>query len=136
MNFDWQNYLRLAEYMNENIGAFPDKEACCRASISRSYYSVFCTIRNYIKANDNKEFSNSAHEAISKYLMGGNDKIRQKIGRQLNGLFQDRVRADYYDFWNKSQNTVMTAQKSVKLAKRILCGLDDLKANHKKNKDR
>ncbi|MDM8552612.1 HEPN domain-containing protein [Desulfobacterales bacterium HSG2] len=126
MNFDWQDYLKLAEYMNKNIDAFPNKEACCRASISRAYYSVFCTVRNYIKKNDGEEFSGSSHEAIPRYLMNSNNKIRQRIGRQLKNFSQDRVRADYYDSWNKPQNTVLTAQKSASLAKRILSGLDDL----------
>ncbi|QTA83055.1 Uncharacterized protein dnl_54480 [Desulfonema limicola] len=134
MSFDWRNYKILAEYLYKNVNAFPDREACFRALISRAYYSVFCSVRDYIKQTYGISFTKSEHQAIPLYLKKTNDKLQQKIGRQLEGFFDDRVNADYKENWHNKQNIVMTAGKSLKIANDIFKCLDELNSSSKRKK--
>jgi uncharacterized protein (UPF0332 family) len=47
MNFDWKEYLTLAERLQMDGG-----QACFRSSISRAYYAAFCIARDKVGLKD------------------------------------------------------------------------------------
>jgi hypothetical protein len=125
MNFDWQQYLSLAEYMDAHIDDFPDAEACYRSVISRAYYAAMCLCRNYVKVHDDKEFHGDIHKTLQNYLKENpHNKIRNRIGNQLQRLHRNRIKADYYDDMHES--AVRQAGKALSLATRIIENLSRL----------
>jgi uncharacterized protein (UPF0332 family) len=125
MSFDWEQYLSLAEYMQGHVADFPDAEACYRSVISRAYYAAMCLCRNYVKEHEGKEFSGDIHKALQNYLKENpHNKIRTRIGNQLQQLHQDRVKADYYD--DMRESPVYKAGKALIQAKKIINNLSYL----------
>lgn len=98
MSFDWQNYLIVAkELCGRANGEMPTQEAKLRCAISRSYYSAFCSSKNFIKSKGqvfNKE--KNIHEEVKKWF-AGNDKDRDylNIANNLDRLRIARNKADY-----------------------------------------
>ena len=125
MSFDWQQYLSLAEYMNAHVNEFPDAEACYRSVISRAYYAAMCLCRNYVKVHDGKEFHGDIHKALQNYLKENpHNKIRSRIGNQLQRLHRNRIQADYYD--DIHEQPAYKASKALTQAKRIIENISKL----------
>jgi len=124
MSFNWSSYLELADFILNKIDDFPDDEAVCRSVISRAYYAMFCLARNYVRDTDNHEFHGNDHKKLQVYLKGDPDKIRKKLGHQLEALHQERIKADYYD--SLDEKPINKAQKALASAKRIKASLDML----------
>lgn len=125
MGFNWKKYLELAECITSNSDRFPDKEACCRASVSRAYYAAFCTTCVYLEQADKDKFTcGRSHQGVQSHLMNGGTK-RRTIALQLKSFHFDRVTADYYDNI-KRQSPNALATKAIWKAKKILEEVDEL----------
>ena len=125
MSFNWYHYFSIAEYMKAHVEEFPDAEACYRSAISRAYYAAMCLCRNYVKEHDGKEFHGDIHKALQNYLKENpHNKIRARIGNQLQKLHQDRIKADYYDELHESPAS--KAGKALVQARRIIENLSKL----------
>ena len=126
MSFDWKKYLELAECITKNLDKFPDKEACCRASVSRAYYAAFCTTCRILKETENFEYRRGgSHSDLQDYLQNGGDKLRRKIATRFKSFHFDRVTADYYDTI-KRQSPIAMATKAIWTANKILEEVDAL----------
>lgn len=118
--FDWKEFFRTAQYMNQNVEDFPNKEACYRTVISRAYYAAFRLSQNYIKDKHNRSWSNNEHQEVPRYLQTKkHDHALVKAGSQLIRLRQDRQKADYYDYLG-IESPSLKARKSLKLAEDII----------------
>lgn len=96
MPFDWQEYLRLAEKLLENPGAAMHAEAAGRSAVSRAYYSVYCSVRNYASAHDG--YIPLGESEDHKLLVQHFDRTnRGDVARQLQQLRRWRNDADYAD---------------------------------------
>ena len=91
MPFSWGEYLRLAE----ELGQRTDDQASLRSAISRAYYAVFCTARDFLEREGIPLPSVSLHVAVWQDFQ--NDPRRQwvNIGRLGERLRYARTRADY-----------------------------------------
>ena len=71
MSFAWAAYLTLAEALFRERVTFADKEACCRAAISRAYYAAFCAARNHARDNEGLTLPRSdrigVHQVVINY---------------------------------------------------------------------
>ena len=122
MNFDWSNYLKLADFMyqkasNAESDCF-NKEAFCRCSISRAYYSVFCLARNFLEDKKQITYSSDEHRKVQEYFLNTNKSEFKTIGNRLKMLHQDRKIAEYHNSFT-SETPIKKAQKSIKVAKKI-----------------
>jgi len=91
MNFDWKDFVRLAEnLMNHN------DEASLRSAISRAYYGVFCISRNKkgFKNYKLKKGENIHWIIINKYK-NSHDKNEKIVGKYLDDLRRNRNYSDY-----------------------------------------
>jgi len=127
MSFNWEKYLELAEYIYKNSDSLPDKEAGYRASASRAYYAVFCTIRRYVRGADGKEYKGGdAHKKVQERLKKSRDPLRRTIGNQLEKLHLKRIKADYYDVLRETPYNL--AKDSISHAKKIISEIKELSA--------
>ena len=124
MSFDWQNYLRLAQYMMDRAVEFPETEACYRSVVSRAYYSVFCLARNCVSEFDGENFYGNDHQALQDHFMSHTHRARTRLGNKLGQLHQDRKKADYDD--DLGEAPVNKAGKALRQANEILEGLAQL----------
>ena len=115
--FDWGKYLELALSLGES-----SDEASARSAVSRAYYAVFCSARNWLKENEQDFFmtpSGENHKIVWDYFNQGPQRLRKKIatdGRRLRG---QRNTADYDDevtgLDNMKNAALMRAQNLLKL---------------------
>lgn len=121
MNFDWSHYLKLAEILVNNTKNTPLEEAAYRAAISRAYYAVFCSCRNFVRTQSDKIIladDATDHGTVRRYFREQSDKELQKIGRLLGNLRDDRNSADYNDEYYG--NLAKDSTKVIKQAKQVL----------------
>ena len=111
MIFDWYQYLVLAEYMYDNRDTFPDREACLRAVISKSYYAAFCSARNCARDFDRLDLDKSAqdHSSVKKHFIRAADPKNRQIGNFLDRLRDLRNNADYSDTIDKLEELAKAA---------------------------
>lgn len=98
--FDWSHYLDLAGNLAGEISDTPEEEAKARTSISRSYYCVYHTARQYLREegdiNIDKKIPDP-HRYVIEQLKGRVETKMSRIGNQLERLKNDRVMADYHE---------------------------------------
>jgi uncharacterized protein (UPF0332 family) len=88
MNFDWKDYVYLAEDLLKR-----PEESCLRSAISRAYYGVFGIARNM---KGYKEFARSnIHWKVINGYKNSAVKNERNIGRILDKLRRSRNDADY-----------------------------------------
>ncbi|WP_017662604.1 HEPN domain-containing protein [Baaleninema simplex] len=98
-NFDGKNFLVLAEKILKN-SQFPS-EASYRTSISRAYYAVFLTAREYIKVKNPTNWQNiitrggNVHKKVKNYYASRFGNNGKRITNKLNSLRKKRNNADY-----------------------------------------
>jgi len=99
MTFDWQEYLFLAKNLYDNSDSFADKEACLRASISRSYYAAFCKARNCAIHYDTHSIGReqNVHGEVKKFYINSPNPQKKQVGNLLDRLRKLRNDADYED---------------------------------------
>lgn len=91
--FEWEDYRKIA---NELL--MHDDEAYIRCAISRHYYSIFGSTRQYlINDKHQHEFKNgrNIHERIYKELINSNDLNEFELGEIIGFLRKMRNHADY-----------------------------------------
>jgi uncharacterized protein (UPF0332 family) len=99
MSFDWKDYIKLAEKLQNETNKNSIEEAYYRSMISRSYYGVFCISR--IKAG--LEFYRpiprtgdpGVHEKVISYYKSSKIREEKLIGKFLDDLRKERNDADY-----------------------------------------
>jgi len=117
MQFDWREYLNLAQSLAQSTYCF-NQEAAFRCATSRAYYAAFCYARNY--ARDKQDFSptykSEDHRLIRKHFKG---KGMCKIVRFLENLRQWRNDCDYDDIVPNvsllAKNAINEAQKLINI---------------------
>jgi len=99
VTFPWVEYLGVAEALLQHRGTFAHEEACCRASISRAYYAVFCAARNYAGAVEGLQMMGTGgdHWHVQRHFQQGLSREHQTLGRLLALRRRARNRADYAD---------------------------------------
>ena len=128
MNFNWTEYLVVANHLYEN--PFQDaKDATYRTAISRAYYSAYWTARIYIEKETGYRPKSDVHKSVIKFLLisniyGKNNIYIRDIGLDLQNLLAHRRYADY-DSMVKS-NLKSMAEDSLHLAQEIIDGITSL----------
>ena len=91
MNFNWKEYINLAEELVE----FSD-EAKLRTAISRAYYGAFCLARNKkgLKSYKPQKGENIHWKVINEYKRSP-DYNEKFVGNTLDKLRKNRNDADY-----------------------------------------
>jgi uncharacterized protein (UPF0332 family) len=102
------------------------EEASLRSAISRAYYAAFLVARNF--GRDRREFTLTGtgrdHWLVMNYFRSSPDRIRRKIGLDLDRLYDYRTSADYDDVL--AGRPVALAQSSVAMARNVLNALNSL----------
>ena len=119
MTFAWVEYLELADVLLANRNTFAEEEACCRASISRAYYAVFCAARNQAAINEGLQLSGTGddHRRVHRHFEQGRSRDHRRLGQLLSLLRLHRNRADYDDdmlqvVWN-AQLALVSARQAM-----------------------
>src|SRR5580704_12360231 len=90
MEFDWNNYFKLAEELAQR-----NEEAAKRTAISRAYYSAFHDAMARAEKNCGPKQGGNSHEwCWNKYYLSRNDDCT-KLAIDGNRLKAQRVEADY-----------------------------------------
>lgn len=126
---DWREYLRIAQNLHDNKGDLATAEACCRASISRSFFAAFnlAAIRLKTAERGTPAYGGSQQKVIEYYSQHPN-KTRSKIGSKLDRLKDLRAESDYeYYYGKKAINDYPSASgNSLKNAASIIGLIDSL----------
>ena len=69
------------------------------SSVSRAYYAAFCKARNYLRDIEGRSIPSTgdAHVFVRDEFRYSADRLRRKIGNNLNRLRIDRNKVDYDD---------------------------------------
>ena len=98
MSFDWSDYLTLANELAPRPIDRTTAEAKLRSAISRAYYANHCKARNYLRDHEDlatpREY---VHRFVIEQFSSSPDRNRRDIGKDLNRLKIDRIKADYDD---------------------------------------
>ncbi|MCL4841263.1 MAG: hypothetical protein KJZ79_05460 [Bryobacteraceae bacterium] len=93
MEFDWREYLRLAERLRQS-----GEEAALRTALSRTYYWVYHLSRLYAEENSYSERTapgRGSHEKLWKWCEAQSDLRLKKLGFNGNRMRKLRNNADY-----------------------------------------
>jgi len=99
MNFDWSEYLNLAKELAGHAVSRAGQEARLRVAISRAYYAAFCKCRNHLRDKEvhHVPSGSRAHQYVRDQFKRSPNKLRKRIGYNLERLRSDRNKADYDD---------------------------------------
>lgn len=126
MSFDWADFLTLADALVRDPNLPGPEEASLRSAISRAYYAAFHIARNF--GRDRREFTPTGtgrdHWLVMNHFKSSPDRIRRKIGLDLDRLYGNRTSADYDDIL--AGRPVALAQSSVAMARNVLNALNSL----------
>ena len=127
MSFAWAAYLTLAEALFRERVTFADKEACCRAAISRAYYAAFGAARNHARDSEGLTLSHTAsdHQSVPRHYRQGSNLHRRAINAHLRRLRDERNRADYND--PNIQQVDDVARNALNRARQVFTLLDQLR---------
>ncbi len=68
-----------------------------RTIIGRCYYAAFSHVRGHDSAKGfQREEDQGVHGALIRHLVSSDDSNIRYAGRKLRGLYQARIKADYY----------------------------------------
>ena len=126
MNFDWKEYLVLAESLQENHGALASSEASLRSATSRAYYAAFQCALNFAKKEGFRpSFTGNDHGTVRKHFRNHKtNKTRNKISVELDRMYKNRGQADYDQDLRTSPSNL--AYYTINMAKSVLENLDSL----------
>lgn len=117
VSFDWSEYLVLAKEL-----AACEAEAQRRSSISRAYYSAFCSARDWlVKHDSNFRIPNDgeSHAAVWKYFEQAPDRRKVQVGREGFKLKRSRQDADYNSKYGEWRNVESIKAELIR-AERVL----------------
>ena len=126
MSFDWADFLTLADALVRDPNSPGPEEASLCTAISRAYYAAFRVARNF--GRDRGEFTPTEtgrdHWLVMNYFRSSPDRIRRKIGLNLDRLYDNRTSADYDD--TLAGRPIALARSSVAVARNMLNALNSL----------
>jgi uncharacterized protein (UPF0332 family) len=126
MSFNWVDFLTLADALVRDPNSPGPEEASLRSAISRAYYAAFHVARNF--GRDRGEFiptgTGQDHWLVMNHFRSSPDRIRRKIGLDLDRLYDNRASADYDDVL--AGRPIALAQSSVAVARNVLNALNSL----------
>ena len=126
MSFNWADFLTLAGALVRDPNSPGPEEASVRSAISRAYYAAFRVARNF--GRDRGEFTPTEtgrdHWLVKHHFMLSSDRTRQKVGLDLDRLYDYRTSADYDDVL--VGRPISLAQSSVAVARNVLNTLNSL----------
>lgn len=126
--FNWREYLQLAEHW-----ATLPEEGNQRSAVSRAYYAVFCSCRNWIREH-RPEVSltnrGSVHQEVWKLFEYSGDKQLERIGQTLKRLRRARNQADYDDEAQFLSQSINQSLQDAELIFNLLSQLKPLPKNH------
>jgi len=95
MSFDWNEYFTLAQELSQAKGGTrAAHEARLRSAVSRSYYSVFCSARNYLTRKNVRPPKQEIHMFVKDQYLNSTDTAKRQIGSNLDRLRIYRNKAD------------------------------------------
>lgn len=108
MSFDWNEYFTLAQELSQAKGGTRTAhEARVRSAISRSYYSVFCSARNYLIRKNVRPPKQEIHMFVKDQYLNSPVTAKRQIGSNLDRLRIYRNKADYEDAFDGLDNTAV-----------------------------
>ena len=124
MNFDWRDYLTLAERSTAEPNIWNVPEAVFRSAASRAYYAAFqCATQRAIQEGFIPSYRGDDHILVPKHFREHQPtQERKKIALDLDRLRDHRHQADYKSDLDKQ--AVSLAQLAIGLAKSILAKID------------
>jgi outer membrane translocation and assembly module TamA len=126
MSFEWSEYLGLALELAGQPVKRAHQEARFRTAISRAYYAAaFCKCRNHLRDKEGHQIppGGKAHQYVRDKFKKSNDRLRKRIGYNLERLRSDRNKADYDDNVIKLD---MITNTDLVLAEKVISTLDKL----------
>jgi uncharacterized protein (UPF0332 family) len=127
MRFDWTEFLTFAEALHMTPDSPGPPEAALRSAASRAYYAAFHHALHFAcREGFEPSFQRSDHREIQDYFRNYNprDKIRRRIAKQLERLWDQRRQADYDSELRKEPASL--AAHAIGMAKHVLRDLDSL----------
>lgn len=118
MDFEWQEYLFLAQALRGLKGEGFTEEAAQRSSVSRLYYAAFGCAKRYAINNGlvfRDQRSSEVHKEVRDFFE--RDRHRRHITGKLNRLRQWRNQCDYED---RLENPEIIYDSSCKAANEVL----------------
>lgn len=132
MNFDWEDYLKLAEALQLKPNIPGPCEASLRTATSRAYYAAFrCAIGFARSEGFQESYTGSDHGDIRKHFrehQPNNKNIRSKISVDLDRMYDNRRKVDYHDELKTTSPNAL-AYSTIKMAQNLLNNLKSLKNN-------
>ena len=125
INFDWSEYLDLAQELAGQTATPASKEAKLRSSISRAYYAAFCKARNHLRDVEGHSIppTGEAHRYVIDTFRDSIDRRRRQVGINLDRLRINRNHVDYNDYVNGLSSMTVTA---LRIAQHIISVLGTL----------
>jgi hypothetical protein len=124
VSFDWSDYLKLANELAPRPISAATPEAKLRCALSRAYYSNYCKARNHLRDNEGHVIpARDAHRYVIDALLNSTERKRRDLGKDLNRLRVDRIKADYYDEFN---GVASQTEVALLLAEKVNSSLDNL----------
>jgi uncharacterized protein (UPF0332 family) len=127
MHFDWTEFLTLAERLQSAPNSPGPPEAALRSAASRAYYAAFHRALNFAcKEGFQPSFQASDHKEVQDHFSSHkpSDRIRRKIARELQRLWDQRRQADYDAVLKKKPTSL--ADHAIGMARHVLEYLDSL----------
>jgi len=124
LRFDWSEYLNLAKELAPRPVSQATQEAKLRCAISRAYYANYCKARNHLRDKEGQSIpAQDAHKYVVESFLNSTDRQRKDLGKDLNRLRIDRIKADYYD---EFKGVASQTEVVLLLAEKVLSNLDSL----------
>lgn len=124
MSFDWSDYLNFAKELAPRPVSAATQESRLRCAISRAYYANYCKARNHLRDKEGQTIpKQDAHKYVIDMFLNSTERKRKDLGKDLNRLRVDRIKADYHDEFNG-----LPAQTEIvlMLAEKVISNLDNL----------
>lgn len=125
MTFAWSDYSKIAAWLVAQGGSSPSEEAAQRSAISRAYYAVFRTARDWVERKGLAILDRSGqdHETVIHAMRTHTSPVAQGLGVNLDRLRRLRSRADYESTFlnvaSEAQAAVVTSQRLLGLLSRL-----------------
>ncbi|NPU89495.1 MAG: hypothetical protein HPY87_06325 [Fervidobacterium sp.] len=124
--FDWKDFLKLAQILSDTNQSFRDiEEAAKRTAVSRTYYVVYCSLRDFAERDlfFQSEERAADHKRLVRYLqhlaknMGKNYK--KKFFKVAETLHELRVNRNMCDYEVDVQNLDVIVSDSLEVVQKV-----------------
>jgi uncharacterized protein (UPF0332 family) len=117
MSFNWESYIQLADGLVSYQQELDLQEAYLRSAMSRCYYGIFCTARNYLIAKNVPIPRIDTHKFVMESYQRSSSNVEKKIAKDLRRLWKERKDADYED---EASIDLKRAETALALSRRTL----------------